>query len=52
MSGCFGSMVGAGLDHLAPGLGVDPGVCAVVAMAATFGAATGATFAAIVSWSS
>jgi chloride channel protein, CIC family len=48
MAGCFGSMAGLGVDHLAPGLGVDPGVCAVVAMAATFAAATGATFAAIV----
>jgi chloride channel protein, CIC family len=48
MAGCFGSMAGSIVDHLAPGLGVSPGVCAVVAMAATFGAATGATFAAIV----
>ncbi len=48
ISGCFGSLVGAGIEQVAPGLGVGPGVCAVVAMAATFGAATGATFAAIV----
>ena len=48
MSGCFGSLVGLGVDQVAPGLGVAPGACAVVAMAATFGAATGATFAAIV----
>ena len=48
MSGCFGSLVGAGVDQLFPGLGIAPGAFAVVAMAATFGAATGATFAAIV----
>ena len=48
ISGCFGHLVGTGVAHLAPGLDVAPGAFAVVAMAATFGAATGATFAAIV----
>lgn len=48
ISGCFGSLVGAGVDQLFPGLGIAPGAFAVVAMAASFGAATGATFAAIV----
>jgi H+/Cl- antiporter ClcA len=48
ISGCFGHLVGTGVDHLLPGLDVAPGAFAVVAMAATFGAATGATFAAIV----
>ena len=48
ISACFGSLVGAGVDHVFPGLGIAPGAFAVVAMAATFGAATRATFAAIV----
>lgn len=48
ISGCFGHLVGSGVDHLFPSLDLAPGACAVVAMAATFGAATGATFAAIV----
>src|SRR5690606_9368357 len=48
VAGCFGHLVGAGVHELAPGLGLAPGACAVAAMAATFGAATGAPFAAIV----
>jgi H+/Cl- antiporter ClcA len=48
ISGCFGHLVGVGVDSLFPGLDLAPGAFAVVAMAATFGSATGATFAAIV----
>ncbi len=48
ISGCFGSLVGAAFVHLVPGLDVSPGAFALVAMAATFGAAIGATFTAIV----
>lgn len=48
ISGCFGHLVGVGVDNLFPGLDLAPGAFAVVAMAATFGSATGATFAAIV----
>ena len=48
ISGCFGHLVGAGVDNLFPGLDIAPGAFALVAMAATFGSATGATFAAIV----
>src|SRR5690606_38018944 len=48
VAGCFGHLVGDGVHELAPGLGLAPGACAVAAMAATFGAATGAPFAAIV----
>ena len=48
IGGAFGGLVGAGLDNAFPGLGLSPGAVALVAMAATFGAATGATFTAIV----
>jgi CIC family chloride channel protein len=48
ISGCFGHLVGAGVANLFPGLDIAPGAFALVAMAATFGSATGATFAAIV----
>jgi CIC family chloride channel protein len=48
VSGCFGSLLGALIDQLAPGLHVSPGSVALVAMAATFGSATRATFTAIV----
>ena len=41
-------MFGAAVTHLFPGLDVSPGAFAVVAMAATFGAATRATFTAMV----
>jgi CBS domain-containing protein len=47
ISGCFGALLG----HLAqsvPGVHVSPGAVALVAMAATFGAATRATFTSIV----
>jgi CBS domain-containing protein len=48
IGGSFGGLVGAGLNAAFPGLGLSPGAVALVAMAATFGAATGATFTAIV----
>jgi H+/Cl- antiporter ClcA len=48
ISGCFGHLVGVGVDNMFPSLDLAPGAFAVVAMAATFGSATGATFAAIV----
>lgn len=48
MSAAFGVVVGSGLEHLAPGLGITAGAYAVVAMAATFGSATRAPFTAIV----
>jgi chloride channel protein, CIC family len=48
MSAAFGTLVGTGLNHILPGPDVAPGAFAVVAMAATFGAATRATFTAIV----
>ena len=48
IGGAFGGLVGAGLDNVFPGLGLSPGAVALVAMAATFGAATGATFTSIV----
>ena len=48
IGGSFGGLVGAGLDAAFPGLGLSPGAVALVAMAATFGAATGATFTSIV----
>jgi CBS-domain-containing membrane protein len=44
----FGSVVGRGLNAVLPGPDVALGAFAVVAMAATFGAATQATFTAIV----
>lgn len=48
ISGCFGSLVGRGLDNLFPSLHISPGAFALVAMAATFGASIGATLTAIV----
>ncbi len=48
ISSGFGYVVGTGFDHLAPGAGLSPEAFAVVAMAATFGAGTGAAFASIV----
>jgi H+/Cl- antiporter ClcA/CBS domain-containing protein len=48
ISGCLGSLIGAGAEHLVPGLGLAPGAVALVAMAAVFGASTRATFASIV----
>jgi H+/Cl- antiporter ClcA len=48
MSAAFGSVFGTGVEHLLPGREVAAGAFAVVAMAATFGAATRATFASIV----
>lgn len=48
ISSSFGTVVGAGLNHVLPGPEIAIGAFAVVAMAATFGAATQATFAAIV----
>ena len=48
ISGCFGGLMGALVQQLVPGLGISPGAVALVAMAATFGAATRATFTAIV----
>jgi CIC family chloride channel protein len=48
ISSAFGSVVGAGLNLVLPGPPIALGAFAVVAMAATFGAATRATFAAIV----
>ena len=48
IGGSFGGLLGAGLDAAFPGLGLSPGAVALVAMAATFGAATGATFTAVV----
>ena len=48
ISAAFGTLLGTGLDHVLPGPDIAPGAFAVVAMAATFGASTGATFAAIV----
>lgn len=48
VSGSFGALVGELLARAAPGLHVSPGAVALVAMAATFGAATRASFTAIV----
>jgi H+/Cl- antiporter ClcA/predicted transcriptional regulator len=48
ISASFGTLVGAGLNHVLPGPDVSPGAFALVAMAATFGASTRATFTAIV----
>jgi len=48
ISASFGTVVGAGLNHVLPGADVALGAFAIVAMAATFGAATQATFTAIV----
>lgn len=48
ISASAGTLIGAGLNHVVPGAHVSPGTFAVVAMAATFGASTRATFTAIV----
>jgi len=48
ISAGYGCLFGLAVHALAPGLGVGPGAFAVVAMAATFGAATRATFTAMV----
>jgi H+/Cl- antiporter ClcA len=48
ISASFGTLVGDGLNQVLPGPDVALGAFAVVAMAATFGAATQATFTAIV----
>jgi len=48
ISGTFGGLLGALVNHLDPRLHLSPGAVALVAMAATFGAATRATFTAIV----
>jgi H+/Cl- antiporter ClcA len=48
ISASFGTVVGDGLNHVLPGSDIAVGAFAVVAMAATFGAATQATFTAIV----
>ena len=48
ISASFGTLVGSGLNEVLPGRDVALGAFAVVAMAATFGAATQATFAAMV----
>lgn len=48
ISGAFGGLFGAAVNAIAPGLHLSPGAVALVAMAATFGAATRATLTAIV----
>jgi signal-transduction protein with cAMP-binding, CBS, and nucleotidyltransferase domain len=48
ISASFGTVVGDGLNHVLPGPDIPIGAYAIVAMAATFGAATQATFTAIV----
>lgn len=48
ISASFGTVIGSGLNEVLPGPDVALGAFAVVAMAATFGAATQATFTAIV----
>ncbi|MFN2613735.1 MAG: chloride channel protein, partial [Actinomycetota bacterium] len=48
IGGSFGGMLGLAAQKLVPGLHLSPGAVAMVAMAATFGAATRATFASIV----
>ena len=48
ISASFGTVIGSGLNDVLPGPDVALGAFAVVAMAATFGAATQATFTAIV----
>jgi H+/Cl- antiporter ClcA/predicted transcriptional regulator len=47
ISGCFGALLGHAVEYI-PGVHVSAGAFALVAMAATFGAATRATFASIV----
>jgi H+/Cl- antiporter ClcA/predicted transcriptional regulator len=48
ISASFGTVVGTGLNELLPGSDVEVSAFAIVAMAATFGAATNATLTAIV----
>ena len=48
ISASFGTVVGSALNRMLPGTDIALGAFAVVAMAATFGAATQATFTAIV----
>lgn len=48
ISSSFGTVVGSGLNDVLPGPDVALGAFAIVAMAATFGSATQATFTAIV----
>ena len=48
ISASFGGLLGRAAHGVAPGIGVSAGAFAVVAMAATFGAATRAPFTAIV----
>ena len=48
ISASFGTVVGSALNQVLPGADVALGAFAIVAMAATFGAATQATFTAIV----
>jgi CBS domain-containing protein len=48
ISAGFGSLFGAAVEHLAPGLGVSATACALVAMAAVFGSATRASFTGVV----
>jgi len=48
ISSSAGTLIGAGLQHVVPGLHVSPATFALVAMAATFGASTRAGFTAIV----
>jgi CIC family chloride channel protein len=48
ISAAFGTLFGTGVNHVLPGAHVAPGAFALVAMAATFGASTRATFTAIV----
>jgi len=48
ISAAFGTLFGTGMNHVLPGPDVAPGAFALVAMAATFGASTRATFTAIV----
>lgn len=48
ISSTSGALMGEVASELFPGLGISPGTIALVAMAATFGAATRAPFAAIV----
>ncbi|MGH2690022.1 MAG: chloride channel protein [Actinomycetota bacterium] len=48
VGGAFGAILGELGARAFPGLGIPPGAVALVAMAAVFGSATGATFAAVV----
>jgi len=48
ISSCFGALAGELLSRAFPGLGISPTAFALVAMAATFGAAARAPFAAMV----